>query len=81
MKQSTRAVAFATIISIMTEVIEGKVYHYDEMDDLLTMVGLDSEEVLNLPPLLAFHKVCREFAKMEITEQDLDEIAKGDLDE
>jgi hypothetical protein len=79
MKPVRKAVIFAATISMITDLVEGNhSFSSHELIDCLEILGFDGLEILTLPPILALHKVCTEFAKMEITDDMLKQLSEGE---
>lgn len=79
MKQSSKAVLFtATISTICDIVLQQDVVDMDELMDVLDILGLNANTIAELPPILAIHAVCKAFAEMDLTDEILAEIQRGE---
>ncbi|WMT39304.1 hypothetical protein RE628_17785 [Paenibacillus sp. D2_2] len=77
MEKLNKAVLFLAIIDTMLEVLQGDEVDQTELVDSLAMVGLDPIEIMyDTHTILAFQKVCKEFAELDITEDELSALSQ-----
>lgn len=76
-----KAIVFAATISMISDIVKGHYsFNNDELIDCLVMLGFDAEKILSLPPVLALHEVCKEFANMDLTHEIMEELASKESD-
>lgn len=78
MKKASEALIYVAVISAISDACAGSPVSYHEIEDALEVIGLDSKEIINLPPVKAVHEVCKKFAAFQLDEQTLKEIYEGE---
>lgn len=79
MQEAKKALLFASVISLISDVLIGKEIDYGELIDSLEILGLDSDYVLNLHPIQAFHHICKSFTEMNVTSEMIEHIKSGEI--
>ncbi|MEK5060985.1 MULTISPECIES: hypothetical protein [unclassified Paenibacillus] len=78
MENVNKAVMFLAVIETMLEALKGLPVDQTELVDSLAMLGFNPTEIMyETQTLVAFQKVCRGFAEIELTEDDLSALEQG----